>query len=252
MVFISFKTEVEAIDSHSLFLIRPTLEAYKDVLERSDYWSHLSSTIIESFGATFLALLLSIPAAYQMAFLPTSRTRTTLLWMLSTKMMPAIGVLVPIYLVARSSGLLDSRIGMVILYVLMNLPVVVWMLFAFFKEIPREILESGRIDGASLIDEFRYLLLPLSLPGIASTSLFSIVLCWNEAFWSLNLTSVTAAPLTQFITSFSSPKALFLSKLSAASTLAVLPVLAIGWLRAYPGRACRQAMMPKAKWSRAR
>ena len=112
----------------------------------------------------------------------------------------------------------------------MNLPVVVWMLFAFFREIPREILESGRMDGASLIDEFRYLLFPLSLPGFASTSLFSVVLCWNEAFWSLNLTSVTAAPLTQFITSFSSPKGLFLSKLSAASTLAVLPILAIGWL----------------------
>ena len=112
----------------------------------------------------------------------------------------------------------------------MNLPVVVWLLFVFFREIPKEILESGRMDGASLIDEFRYLLLPLSLPGIASTSLFSIVLCWNEAFWSLNLTSVTAAPLAQFITTFSSPKALFLSKLSAASTLAVLPVLAIGWL----------------------
>ena len=229
-VLISFKTEIQAVDSHSLFSIRPTLEAYKDVLERSNYWSCLSNTIVEAFGATFSALLLSIPAAYHMAFLTTSRTRTTLLWMLSTKMMPPISVLIPIYLIARSSGLLDSRIGMTILYTLMNLPVVVWMLFAFFREIPREILESGRMDGASLIDQFRYLLIPLSLPGIASTSLFSIVLCWNEAFWSLNLTSVIAAPLTQFITSFASPKGLFLSKLSAASTLAVLPILAIGWL----------------------
>ena len=112
----------------------------------------------------------------------------------------------------------------------MNLPIVVWMLFTFFKEVPNEILEAARMDGAGVWAEMRYLLMPLSLPGIASTGLLALILCWNEAFWSLNLTSSRAAPLTTFIASFSSPQGLFFAKLSAASTIAVAPILIFGWL----------------------
>jgi sorbitol/mannitol transport system permease protein len=164
-----------------------------------------------------------------MAFHPTERTRGTLLWMLSTKMLPPVGVLVPIYLLFRSTGLLDTRTGLVIIYALMNLPVVVWMLFTFYKEVPNDILEAGRMDGARTWAEVWHLMLPLTLPGIASTGLLSLILCWNEAFWSLNLTSAGAAPLTAFIASFSSPEGLFFAKLSAASTMAVAPILVFGW-----------------------
>jgi sorbitol/mannitol transport system permease protein len=139
-------------------------------------------------------------------------------------------VLVPIYLMFRTLNLLDTRIGLVAIYALMNLPIVVWMLFTFFKEVPRDILEAGRMDGARTWGEVYYLLLPLALPGIASTGLLSLILCWNEAFWSLNLTSSSAAPLTTFIASFSSPEGLFFAKLSAASTVAVAPILIFGWL----------------------
>ena len=134
------------------------------------------------------------------------------------------------YLIARSTGLLDTRTAMVIVYTLMNMPIVVWMLFTFFKEVPKEILEAGRMDGATRLGEVWHVLLPLSLPGVASTGLLSLILCWNEAFWSLNLTSSAAAPLTAFIASFSSPEGLFFGKLSAASTLAVAPILVFGWL----------------------
>ena len=228
MVLVSFKTEVEAIDSRSLFSIHPTLGAYGDVLGRTHYWAAASNSLVEAGGATLVALVLAIPATYAMAFWPTQRSRGTLIWMLSTKMMPSVGVLVPIYLLFRTIGLLDTRSGLIVIYALMNLPIAAWMMFTFFKDIPVEILESGRMDGAGLVHEFWYLLLPLSLPGIASTALLSMILCWNETFWSLNLTTVGAAPLTQFVISFATPKALFLSKLSAASTLAVLPVLVLG------------------------
>ena len=112
----------------------------------------------------------------------------------------------------------------------MNLPIVVWMMFTYFKEVPREILEAARMDGARPLREFFDLLLPLSVPGIVSTSLLAIILSWNEAFWSLNLTSAHAAPLTAFIASFSSPQGLFYAKLSAASTMAIAPILVLGWL----------------------
>ena len=228
MVLTSFKSEQEAVVPSLLF--HPTLGSYAEVQERADYLAFAWNSIVVSVGGTLVALLLAVPAAYAMAFHPTERTRGTLLWMLSTKMLPAVGVLMPIYLIFRTLGLLDTRSGLVGVYALMNLPIVVWMLFTFFKEVPHEILEAGRMDGARRWGEMYYLLMPLSLPGIASTGLLSLILCWNEAFWSLNLTSSEAAPLTAFIASFSSPEGLFFAKLSAASTAAIAPILVFGWL----------------------
>jgi sorbitol/mannitol transport system permease protein len=230
MVLTSFKSEVAAIATPPQILFTPTLQSYAEVQARADYIHFLLNSLAISLGGTVLALAFSVPAAYAMAFHPTKRTRGTLLWMLSTKMLPPVGVLVPIYLLFRTLGLLDTRSGLIAIYALMNLPITVWMLFTFFKEVPREILEAGRMDGARTAGEFWFLLLPLSLPGIASTGLLSLILCWNEAFWSLNLTSSEAAPLTTFIASFSSPQGLFFAKLSAASTVAVAPILVFGWL----------------------
>lgn len=230
MFITSFKTEVAAVATPPQLFFRPTLENYVTIQERASYFTFAWNSVVISLGATILALLLAIPAAYAMSFFPTKRTKGTLLWMLSTKMLPAVGVLVPIYILARETGLLDTRIGLIIIYTLINLPIVVWMIYSFFKEVPKEILEADRMDGASTFQELRHVLLPLALPGIASTALLSIILSWNEAFWSLNLTTFDAAPLTAFIASFSSPQGLFWAKLSAASTLAIAPILIFGWV----------------------
>ena len=229
MFLASFKTEVEAIASPPSIIFSPTLENYQEIFARADYLTFAMNSIVISFGATILALLLAVPCAFAMAFYPTHRTRGTLLWMLSTKMLPPVGVLVPIYLIARSTGTLDTRGALVAMYAMMNLPIMVWMLFTFFRETPKDILEASRIDGASVLQVIWVVLLPLSLPGIASTGLLSVILCWNEAFWSLNLSAHDAAPLTAFIASFSAPEGLFWAKLSAASTLAVAPILVLGW-----------------------
>ncbi len=164
-----------------------------------------------------------------MAFSPTKRTKDVLMWMLSTKMMPPVGVLVPMYLIFRNWGLLDTRTGLVIVLTLINLPIIIWMLYTYFKEIPGEILEAARMDGASLSKEIIYVLTPMAIPGIASTLLLNIILAWNEAFWTLNLSAAKAAPLTAFIASYSSPEGLFYAKLSAASTMAIAPILILGW-----------------------
>jgi sorbitol/mannitol transport system permease protein len=149
--------------------------------------------------------------------------------MLSTKMMPPVGVLVPIYLLYRTFGMLDTLGGLVLVLCLGNLPIVVWMLFTYFKEIPKDILEAARMDGATVGRELIYVLTPMAVPGIASTLLLNVILAWNEAFWTLNLSSSDAAPLTVFIASYSSPEGLFWAKLSAASTLAIAPILVLGW-----------------------
>ncbi|MBB2752005.1 UNVERIFIED_ORG: sorbitol/mannitol transport system permease protein [Rhizobium aethiopicum] len=226
----SFKSEADAIASPPQFLFfHWTTENYAEVQSRSNYLSHFMNSVIISFGSTLIGLIIAIPAAWAMAFSPTKRTKDVLMWMLSTKMMPPVGALIPIYLLFRNSGLLDSRTGLVIVLTLINLPIIVWMLYTYFKEIPGEILEAARMDGASLMKEIVYVLTPMAVPGIASTLLLNIILAWNEAFWTLNLTASKAAPLTAFIASYSSPEGLFYAKLSAASTMAIAPILILGW-----------------------
>ncbi|MDQ0303661.1 carbohydrate ABC transporter permease [Ancylobacter polymorphus] len=226
----SFKTEGEAINSHPSFLFFDwTLENYETVNQRSDYLAHFWNSVVISLGSTVLGLIIAVPAAWSMAFVPGKRTKDLLMWMLSTKMLPAVGVLVPLYLLARDTGLLDTKTGLVIVLTLVNLPIIVWMLYTYFKEIPGEILEAARMDGATLSSEILYVLTPMAVPGIASTLLLNVILAWNESFWTLNLTAANAAPLTAFIASYSSPEGLFYAKLSAASTMAIAPIMILGW-----------------------
>jgi len=229
MFVTSFKTELQAISVPPSLIFEPTLENYAEVQERSNYLHHAFNSVVTAFGSTIIALIIAIPAAYSMAFFPGKRTKDILLWMLSTKMLPAVGVLVPIYILSRDYGLLDSRTGLIIIFTLMNLPIIVWMLFSYFKDLPKEILEAARMDGATPWDEMIKVVMPLSVGAISSTALLSIVLCWNEAFWSLTLTASEAAPLTAMIASYSSPEGLFWAKLSAASTLACAPIVIFGW-----------------------
>ena len=230
MFVTSFKTELEAVEIPPRFLMFDwTLENYGIVQERSNYLRFVTNSVILAVGATFVSLLFAIPAAWAMAFAPGKRTKDLLLWMLSTKMMPPVGALIPIYLLFRDMQLLDSRGGLIAVLFLLNLPILIWMLFTYFKEIPGEILEAARMDGATLWREIVYVLTPMAIPGIASTVLLNIILAWNEAFWTLNLTTSDAAPLTVFIASYSSPEGLFWAKLSAASTLAIAPILVLGW-----------------------
>ncbi len=230
MILTSFKTEVGAYAIPPQFIFSPTLENYEEIFKRTGYWGFAWNSIIISFGSSILAMVISVPAAYAMAFFPSQRTQGILLWMLSTKMLPAVGVLVPIYLLFIKFGLLDTKIGLIIILMLINLPIVVWMVYTYFKEIPKDILEAARMDGASAWGEIRYVLLPISLGGLSSTFLLSVILSWNEAFWTLNLTTTNAAPLTALVASYSNPEGLFWAKLSAVSTLAVAPIIIFGWI----------------------
>lgn len=229
-ILTSFKTEAQAINNPPLFFAFDwTLENYGIVQDRSDYMKFLWNSVIIAGGSTILGILVAVPAAWSMAFVPSKRTKDILLWMLSTKMLPAVGVLYPISLLFVRFGLLDTRVGLTLVIMLINLPIIVWMLYTYFKEIPGEILEAARMDGASLRSEILYVLTPMAVPGIASTILLNIILAWNEAFWTLNLTAAKAGPLTAFIASYSSPEGLFFAKLSAASTMAIAPILILGW-----------------------
>jgi sorbitol/mannitol transport system permease protein len=229
LVLTAFKTELQAISVPPLLFFTPTLENFTIVQERSDYMHYAQNSLITSVASTILGLALAFPAAYSMAFIKGKYTKDILMWMLSTKMMPAVGALVPIYVIAQTTGLLDSVTVLTIIFTLSNLPIMVWMLYSNFKEIPGEILEASRMDGATLWQEFRLVLLPLTMGGLASTGLLCLVLSWNEAFWSLNLSAAKAGTLAFLIASYSSPEGLFWAKLSAASFMAIGPIVVFGW-----------------------
>ena len=229
LLLTAFKTELQAISVPPLLFFTPTFENFHEVQERSDYLLYAKNSLLTSVASTILGLMLAAPAAYSMAFFRGPRTKDILMWMLSTKMMPAVGALMPIYVLSQWSGLLDSWVGLTIIFTLSNLPIMVWMLYSGYKEIPPDILEAARMDGATLWQEFRLVLLPLSMGGLASTGLLCLVLSWNEAFWSLTLTAAKAGTLAALIASYSSPEGLFWAKLSAASLMAIAPIVVFGW-----------------------
>lgn len=229
MVLTSFKTELQAISVPPLVFFEPTLENFSIVQERSDYMLYAQNALITSIASTIIGLMLAFPAAYSMAFFKSKHTKDILMWMLSTKMMPAVGALVPIYVIAQTLGLLDTRTALTFVFTMSNLPIMVWMLYSNFKEIPVEILEASRMDGATLWQEFRMVLLPLTMGSLASTGLLCLVFSWNEAFWALNLSAAKSGTLATLIASYSSPEGLFWAKLSAASFMAIAPIVVFGW-----------------------
>jgi sorbitol/mannitol transport system permease protein len=229
LVLTAFKTELQAISVPPLFFFTPTLENFSVVQERSNYLLFARNSLITSVASTLIGLIIAAPAAYSMAFFRSRHTRNVLMWMLSTKMMPAVGALLPVYVLAQSAGLLDSLTALIVVFTLSNLPIMVWMLYSSFKDIPAEILEAARMDGANVWTEFRNVVLPLAIGGFASTALLCLVLSWNEAFWSINLSSAKAGTLATLIASYSSPEGLFWAKLSAASLLAIAPIVVFGW-----------------------
>lgn len=230
MFLTSFKTEVDAFTFPPLVVFQPTLENYRIALVESNYFQHLLNTLAITGFSTLLALVLGVPAAYALAFYPTKRSDFVLMWMMSTRMLPAVGVIVPLYVIFRSLSLFDTYSGMIILFTSMNLPLVVWMMHSFLSDLPHEILEAARIDGVSLWQEFRSIILPLALPGLMATILLCFIFSWNEFFLAFNLTITKAAPLSVFIASFKTSEGLFWAKMSAAATITALPVVIAGWL----------------------
>jgi sorbitol/mannitol transport system permease protein len=229
MFLTSFKTEVDAFTFPPLLVFQPTFENYQIALA-SGYFPQLLNTVIITGLSTLFALLLGVPAAYSMAYYPTKRTNATLMWLMSTRMLPAVGVIVPLYVIFKNLRLFDTHLGMILLYTSMNLPLAIWMMHSFLSDLPYEILEAARIDGVTLAQEFRLVILPLALPGLMATILLCFIFSWNEFFLAFNLTITKAAPLSVFISSFKTSEGLFWAKMSAAATITALPVVVIGWM----------------------
>ncbi|WP_319413611.1 carbohydrate ABC transporter permease [uncultured Cohaesibacter sp.] len=230
MILTSFKTDADAVKPEFLLFFTPTLENYINMTENYDYWRFAANSVITSVFATGFTLAVGIPAAYAMAFNPSKHTKDVLMWMLSTKMLPAAAVLYPMtFLTKNFLGIFDTHFLLILVLSLINLPIVVWMLFTYFKEIPREIIEAGKMDGVNTWGEVREILIPLAWGGIASTALLCFIFCWNEAYWTVRLTTTEAATLSKLIEGNRAPEGLFFGRLSAVSAAAVGPIIVLGW-----------------------
>ena len=229
MVLAAFKTEAQAFATPPVFFFQPILDNFARAL--TSYGPALKNSLVAALGSTIIAFALGLPAAFALAVYPGKRARGVLTWILSTKFMPAVGVIVPLYLLFNNTlHIYDTPWVLLIMYTTINLPLVVWMMHSYMTEIPFAIFEAAQVDGANTATEFFNIALPLSLPGISATALLAIIFAWNEVFFALNLTSADAAPLSVFVSSFKTGEGLFWAQLSAAATLTVLPVLIFGWI----------------------
>jgi sorbitol/mannitol transport system permease protein len=229
MVLTSFKQEQDAASNPPTWFFSPTMAQYSEVFGRN-ITPFLLNSLMASFFSTLLVVLLATPAAYALSIKPVAKWTDVLFFFISTKMLPAVAALLPIYLIVKQLGMLDNIWTMVILYTSMNLPIAVWMMRSFLLEVPREILEAGEVDGANLPTSLRKIVLPVVSPGLAATALICFIFAWNEFFFAVNLTATNAGTAPIFLVGFISSEGLFLAKLCAAATLVSLPVLIAGWV----------------------
>lgn len=229
MVLTAFKPETAAYSYPPKFTFSPTLSEFRSVFSRG-IAPFLENSLFATLVSTLLVLVLALPAAYALSIRPVGKWRDSLFFFISTKMLPIVAAIVPIYIVARDVHLLDNVYALVLLYAAMNLPIAVWMLRSFMLEVPGEVLEAARIDGASLYREITRVIMPIIMPGIAASALICIIFAWNEFFFAVNLTSTVAATMPVFLVGFITSEGLFWAQLSAAATVASVPIIIIGWI----------------------
>jgi len=232
MVLTSLHSEADAATNPPSLAAPLTLSGYREFFGASTGASPLPpllNSLLASGLSTLFVLLLAIPAAYALSIRPVRKWSDVLFFFLSTKMLPAIAGLLPIYLFAQHVGLLDNIWLLIVLYTSMNLPIAVWMMRSFLSEVPVEILEAASMDGAGLLTQFRTIIVPLSAPGIAATSLICFIFSWNEMLFARVLTGVVSNTAPVFLTSFVTSQGLFLAKVCAAAVAVSLPVLIAGF-----------------------
>jgi len=228
MVITAFKPESAAQTWPPKFVFSPTLAEFRLVF--SGWGPFVTHSLIATIGSTILVLVLGVPAAYALSVHPVGRWRDGLFFFISTKMLPIVAAIGPLYVIALKAHLLDSIWLLIVLYTAMNLPLAIWMIRSFMLEVPKELLEAARLDGAGRTREITEVILPVVSPGLISTALICVIFAWNELFLALNLTVTNAATMPMFLISSVPQEGLYIAHLSAAATVASVPVVLVGWI----------------------
>ncbi|MFF0146811.1 carbohydrate ABC transporter permease [Amycolatopsis sulphurea] len=228
MILTAFKQESDAYTDPPKLFFKPTFDQIAGVL-KGDFLPYLGNSAFVTIVSTLLVLLLGIPAAYALSLAPVKGTRNALSFFLSTKMLPIVAAIIPLYIISQNTDLLDTVWALIILYTAMNLPLAIWMMRSFFMEVPGEMIEAARIDGANLPTLLRKIIMPVVAPGVAATALICVIFSWTEFFYAVNLTAARAGTVPVFLVGFITSEGLYWAQLSAAALLASLPVMIVGW-----------------------
>ena len=229
MFLTGFKTEAAAVELPPKLIFDATLENYRAIF-RFDFTPFFVNSIIASGVSTLLVMLLAVPAAYAVAIRPTKKAKDILFFFISTKFLPPAGVIAPLFIIYRDLELLSTMRGLIILYTSLNLPIAVWMLRSFFEEIPRDVIDAARVDGAGVLRELTQIMVPMIWPGLVATAFISIIFAWNEFFFAISLAAAGTGTVPIFLVRFVTSEGLFWAKLAASSTMAVLPIILLGWV----------------------
>jgi sorbitol/mannitol transport system permease protein len=229
MILTAFKQEGKAYTEPPTIVFHPTLTEFSQVFS-AGIGAPFEHSLFVTLTTMVFVLTLGIPAAYALSLRAVKRWRDVLFFFLTTKMAPYVAAIVPIYVVVLHLGLLDNDWALVILYTGFNLPIAVWMIRSFLLEIPKEMLEAARIDGAGVWTEITRVILPIVAPGIAATALICVIFTWNEFFFAYFLTATKAGTMPVFLVSFLQSEGLYWARLGAAASLACVPVILVGWI----------------------
>jgi sorbitol/mannitol transport system permease protein len=211
------------------FTFAPTFEQYQTILDRG-FAPFFARSLVAVLGSAIVVLLLAVPCAYALAFRMIEGWRDTLFFFISTKFLPPVGIIVPIYIIFNNLQLLDNIVALLIMYTAMNLPIAIWMLRSFFEEIPRDVIQASEVDGADVLTQMTRIILPMVTPGLTATVFIGAIFAWNEFFFAVSLTATKAATVPMFMIGFVTSEGLFWAKLAAAGTMAALPVVIAGWI----------------------
>jgi len=229
MVLTSFKQEADAYTDPPRVVFGPTMSQFAGIIERG-FLPYLGNSAFVTVLSTLIVLVLGVPAAYALSLAPVPKTGNALGFFLSTKMLPIVAAIIPLYVISQKTHLLDNVWALVILYSAMNLPLAIWMMRSFFLEVPTEMIEAGRVDGARLPTLLYRVVLPVVAPGIAATALICVIFSWTEFFYAVNLTAARAGTVPVFLVGFITSEGLYWAQLAAAALLASLPVMIVGWI----------------------
>lgn len=229
-VLTGFKSEADAISLPPKLIFTPTFEQYREISDLG-FVPFFRNSFITVAVSTFFVLILAVPTAYALALRPIKKWRDVLFFFISTKFMPPAGIIIALYIIYRDLELLNTRIGLIIVFTAINLPIAIWMLRSFFEEVPRDVIDAARVDGAGIVREMTQIILPMVGPGIVATAFIASIFAWNEFFFAVNLVATEdAATVPLFMQKFITSEGLFWAKLSAASTMAIAPVVLLGWI----------------------
>lgn len=228
MVLTGFKDEVSAYQMPPGFIFTPILDNLNDALNNG-ILTYIYHSVVAVGGSTLAALALGIPAAFALVWHPRKSNESVLFWLISTKFMPAVGVLIPLYVIFKDVHLLDTLTALVIVYTAVNLPLVVWIMYSFFSDVPKDLLEAGRVDGANDWQILFRIILPISLPGVAVAALLSVIFSWNEFLFAVTFTYTNAPTVPVFVSSYMTAEGLFWARMSMALSLAIVVPVLLGW-----------------------